>query len=391
MDSRTQGNIDKKEKNFLDLLVFYLEHGHLPRWSNLAGRVSFEKELDEWVRLLSSPSDIGQLKSILQQDQAAKRFLFIVPTKHLWLLFEKLLGSPAVHDIGEAILQMESAIAHYATNFSSYINTPAPFHQLFRSIMNEALLKWIIRGKEKAFPLGIIAARTIRHAGYSIEMAMKIFSESQLKESNAFSMAYHHIFNEPVQNDMQLLFASHAPESTSPVEFVKQQQFQASNEGIYISNAGLVLVTRHLNNFFDKTGLRQDKQFVYPSLAVAALQWMATGSEQSAEFELVLPKILCGMELQQPLPQVKDIPAFIKQDAYELLETLTKRWNILKNTSVEGLRTSFLQRKGKLTRVNDRWFLQVEEIFYDMLMPFLTYPVKLFSGLFEPINESFPS
>lgn len=355
-------------KDFPGLLVFYLEHGYLPPASSITTRTLFEEQLGGWLNHLTEQAHIGQLKNTLRHDATAKRLLSIVPAKHLWLLLEKLSGSAAVHDIGKAILQLETAIAHYPAHFSLYVSKLSPFHHLFRSIMTEALLKWIVYQKEEVFPLGFIAARTMLYAGYTPEMPREIFAEINLKKSEAFDAAYEHALNSPthVEPLQQLFFTDSTPQKVS----VKPP----GPEGIRIFNAGLVLAANYLNDFFERTGLKQDRQFVYPALAIAVLQWIATGAEQAAEFELVLPKLLCGIELHQCLPQVKEIPAFIKQEGQYLMESM----GISKNTPVAALRALFLQRQGNLSFVNGHWHLDVEPHAHNALQaPFPTAIIKL--------------
>ena len=43
-------------------------------------------------------------------------------------------------------------------------------------------------------------------------------------------------------------------------------------------------------------------------------------------------------------------------------------WKVLGNTSVAGLRESFLQRGGSLKRHDEAWRLQVEPRAFDMLL-----------------------
>jgi len=295
------------------MIDFYLEHGYLSSANCISGRAAFEEQFSKWIHL-----PIDQLKTTLRKEGTAKRLLSITPSKHLWSLIEKLHGTEDIHDTGKTILQLQAIIAHYAPSI----------HEQFRYIMMEALLKWVVYDNKEPFPLASIAAHTLHSAGYSSE---KIFHEANIE--------YHQPFTPPMLHQ----------ESFSQPQLLH-------HESICIFNAGLILAVHYLNDFFERTGLKHNKQLIHPGLAVAALQWMATGAEQFAELELVLPKLLCGMEPHQCLPQVREIPAFIKKKAQDLLQCLSN----LKNTSVEALRNLFLQRQGRLSWLNDHWFLQVE-------------------------------
>ena len=84
------------------------------------------------------------------------------------------------------------------------------------------------------------------------------------------------------------------------------------------------------------------------SRAIYLLQYLATGRWDAPEHALTLNKLLCGMPLS-------DSPLFVSPPgddeldlARELLAVVTQRWGKLKNTSIDGLRETFLQREGRL-------------------------------------------
>jgi hypothetical protein len=64
-------------------------------------------------------------------------------------------------------------------------------------------------------------------------------------------------------------------------------------------------------------------------------------------------------------------------EADVMLLSVIEHWSVLKNTSVQGLRESFLQRNGKLTLVNNEWLLQVEQKSYDMLLQHLPWSISM--------------
>jgi hypothetical protein len=69
-------------------------------------------------------------------------------------------------------------------------------------------------------------------------------------------------------------------------------------------------------------------------------------------------------------PIVKSIEITDKEvEASEgLLKGVVANWPILKNTSIDGLRESFLQREAHLQLKNDSWQLLVQSKAFDMLM-----------------------
>ena len=65
-------------------------------------------------------------------------------------------------------------------------------------------------------------------------------------------------------------------------------------------------------------------------------------------------------------------------EADNLLQTVINYWDALKNTSPDGLREGFLQRDGKLIRIDGQgWKLQVEQMAIDVLMTRLPWGVSM--------------
>jgi hypothetical protein len=95
--------------------------------------------------------------------------------------------------------------------------------------------------------------------------------------------------------------------------------------------------------------------------ALQVLDFMVFGNRKMKEYGLVLNKILVGLEPEENIEitqQLTDNEVFMIEGF--LQEAIIKQWTILKNTSIEGLRNTFLKRNGKLTRTENGWFLQVE-------------------------------
>jgi Contractile injection system tape measure protein len=364
----------KPSQKFAVLLKFYLEHGHLPWWSGITGRSEFEKQFHQWIVNDAEATQLAELKTILQQFATAKRLISIVPDADRWLLFEKLSDPVHIRHIRAALQQVENAVRAYSPSGFIHPALIAPLHEMMHDAVNAYLVQWIIDPKTgvQPFPLGRLLMRAMISAGYTEADVQNIFAEAKLEKNRSFDVTFDGGFTGAAEQALPL--PPHFPENkTVPPE--NKLRLETEQEGIYISNAGLVLAAQYLPGFFERTGLRQDDQFVHPALAVSALQWMVNGSEEPAEFELVLPKILCGMLPNAHLPQVKEIPAFIKQEAIEMLESLIRHWSILQNTSVAALQASFLQRNGKLSRVKDHWLLQVEQKPYDMLLEHLPWTI----------------
>ncbi len=151
-------------------------------------------------------------------------------------------------------------------------------------------------------------------------------------------------------------------------------------EAVYVANAGLVLLYPFFTLLFERVGLLQEKAFRDPLAAERAahlLQFLVTGGEDFPEYLLVLNKLLCGIERPQPLARIVPLTAEEKATAEGLLGAALGRWQALKNTSIAGLRETFLQRPGKLVWSPDKVTLTVETKTVDILLDQLPWSITL--------------
>ena len=150
----------------------------------------------------------------------------------------------------------------------------------------------------------------------------------------------------------------------------------ADEDGIYVPHAGLILLHPFLSTCFSRLGWWADGRFVSDEArekAVFLLHYLVTGKEEAPEFELVLPKVLCGCDAETPFPGKMELGEEVYAEAEELLQMVLIRWEKLQGSSVGGLREGFLQRGGKLLRRNGQLVLQVEQQAIDILLDYLPW------------------
>jgi Contractile injection system tape measure protein len=148
----------------------------------------------------------------------------------------------------------------------------------------------------------------------------------------------------------------------------------------YIANAGLVLLWPFLTMLFDRVGYLHEKAFTGPEAAARAahlLQFLVTGEENPPEHLLVLNKLLCGIERPQTLERILPLTPEEKATGEGMLGAALGQWEALKNTSIAGLRETFLQRSGKLVWSPDKVTLTVETKTLDILLDQLPWSVAL--------------
>jgi hypothetical protein len=152
------------------------------------------------------------------------------------------------------------------------------------------------------------------------------------------------------------------------------------SDGIYCKNAGIILLAPFLGTLFERAGLVENKQFKderSQHKGVQLLDFAAKGSQGSEEHELVIQKVLCGINVQDPIDLFIELTDSEKELVEGLLKAVIQQWHVLNNTSIEGLQTSFLQRNGLLKKDENGFQLHVESLSYDMLLDSIPWNISI--------------
>jgi hypothetical protein len=140
-------------------------------------------------------------------------------------------------------------------------------------------------------------------------------------------------------------------------------------EGVYVGSAGVVLLHPFLPQLFGALGIAAEGTLVQPERALCLLHFLATGQRRAPEYELLLPKLLCGLPLEEPVDTRIALTTAEEEEAVALLEAVIRHWDALGEASVDGLRGTFLVRPGKLSqRADGDRLLQVEARSFDILL-----------------------
>jgi hypothetical protein len=146
---------------------------------------------------------------------------------------------------------------------------------------------------------------------------------------------------------------------------------ESAIEKYVVKHAGIILLSPFLKPFFTNLELLignewKSKEAQYK--AVHLLKFLCTGEQKTWEYNLSLEKLICGVNIEEPIPFDMELQDSETNECMQLLESVIEHWKALKNTSVAGLRESFLKRDGILTRKENGWFLQVERKTLDILL-----------------------
>ena len=153
--------------------------------------------------------------------------------------------------------------------------------------------------------------------------------------------------------------------------------------GLAVDHAGLVLLHPFLPLLFERTGVvpasashRSLSDDVVPR-AAALLSFAARGDDDPFELELGLVKVLLG---RRPDASILISSGLVgpadRREVDALLASVLEHWRALKHTSIAGLRTSFLQRRGLVAEIDGTWRLRVDTQPFDLLLDQLPWSIS---------------
>lgn len=150
----------------------------------------------------------------------------------------------------------------------------------------------------------------------------------------------------------------------------------SQQRALSVPQAGLVLLHPFIDRFLTLHGAVSNHEIIDLNLGASLLQSLVVGESPTAEWELVLPKVLLGI----PLEEVLVLPELTEAQltsGEELIEAAIRHWSALGKTSVAGFRANFLQRDGLLYSQGTDWHLQVAQAPYDLLLDRLPWNISM--------------
>lgn len=149
-------------------------------------------------------------------------------------------------------------------------------------------------------------------------------------------------------------------------------------EQFAIHNSGLVILMPFLPILFEKCGLTLNNAFIYEkskSKAVRLLEYAATGKTDTSEALLVFNKVLSGMEIYDELDGTANITRDDKKIVEEMLNAVIHKWDKIGNTTISGLRGTFIVREGLLSTADENYQLLVQNSGTDILLNYLPWSI----------------
>jgi hypothetical protein len=170
-----------------------------------------------------------------------------------------------------------------------------------------------------------------------------------------------------------------APSSRAATAATTEEGAVPALSGIHVANAGMVLAWPFLTRAWEALGLTREQRFVDEQAAQRAawlLQFLVFERLAVPEYQLTLNKLLCGIPLQAPIVASIDVTEEEAALIGQLLGAMIAHWKSLGNTTIDGLRQTFLQRQGYLAMKEDGWHLHVPKATFDMLLDKLPWSIS---------------
>jgi hypothetical protein len=336
--------------------LFYMQHGFL-NWNTI--RVD-----DQWYQgvleaLATDHESVRELRELMIKDLKVVKRIALHHKKSFFINLIETLTAQKQDELIAVILKLDIAIESVKGSAGTKMKT------LYREILFNLRFE-ILRAVASEPKLSPGHPRSIIK---EYLMARKLSSAMLLKVAVALS----------TDRDLSGIAASgQRKEIESEVMNLSAPHTKTiiNEEGIYVNNAGMVILHPFIHNFFKRLDLVSEGKFIdryARQKAVYLLNYLATGYTGAEEHELVIAKILCAWPFQETIePEIR----FSKKEQDEALNLLMAaiiQWGILKNTSATGLREGFLQRNGKLFTREDNLYLQIETSSIDMLLDHLPW------------------
>ncbi|CAN5811212.1 hypothetical protein BH11BAC7_BH11BAC7_29010 [soil metagenome] len=143
---------------------------------------------------------------------------------------------------------------------------------------------------------------------------------------------------------------------------------------------GLVILAPFLPAFFSELKLVENGKFTSEAnqfKAVHLLNFLATGKTSSPEYKLLLHKLLCGIEITQPIPKSIKLTVAEKKEAMLFLDDIAGQWATLRSTSGKAFRDTFFRRNGILEKRDNSWLLRVERAPMDIMLDTLPWTISI--------------
>jgi hypothetical protein len=369
-----------EENSYREIISSFLETGEIPWWAEK----STLDEAEKWLLNLNANEWISLIKPLIQnQIYVVKRLVRQFSPAVVQELVRKTVQG--VSGSGQ-LLNLQDEILIFLQNQKL---SAAFIHEIERDLKSV-----IIKGSIA----GIDQDKIVDHLFISAIKKMKS-RDAQLGDSQKIvtSLRLWLLRSEQQENEYwverleDLLSRENLIEDSKGELFI-EENFRGESEigiepdyidqkkEISVNNAGVVILHPFIGSLFKNLGYVEDGVFLNEAArerAVCLIHYLATGEEKFPDYELQLPKFLCGWPTELPVNRNLQLSDTEKTECKSVLSSSLEHWEALKNTTIDGLRENFLKRDGILKREEFGWSIYVEEKTIDILLDMLPWNLSI--------------
>ena len=364
------------EKSREDIFLFFLENGYLP-WFGTENDITGFLKPENWQKSLSDRLFFDRLTKVLTHHKTAiERFFNQLDYKAVSTFIFKIkpLVKNTEKDILTLIQKLPRKSRQIFLRLLYFVSTGSETRVLVQTARQfSASFRSIIRHKNDGQSIALQSTLTgffrktelftDDEKNVLTEIILTPFTVEQSQKSDSS------------ETENEMLDEHLLEHEIEPASFFERQEGE-----IAVQNAGLILLHPFFKTFFKTVDFLNEKGQIKNSefhVAVQTLHFLATGSHDFFEGNLVFEKFLCGVPLKMPVEKESLLSEKIEAESLQLLTEVIRHWPALKNTSPEGLRQMFFQRNGKLIQKDKNFRLIVERKAQDILLDKLNWNISL--------------
>lgn len=381
----------------LELIQTFLTTGQLPWWSE---PLTHRELVDCCMQLMATAPQpfVAWLQTVLKSESVLQRVLYQFP-ESVWLGILQLLAP-----------ELRPEIEAYLTDIQKLIPKISIWRlvsalKLWETLWQGLLLHLVLSPPSSQTPVAAampaLLQANLLHLATQLQLNQRSLIQQLQRAIATFNQEGHPLSSQlptaiaqfdrpdtlttPLEPDAALeqsIDPTIAPPTSANAPNLPLRPAPAANppDDLYIQNAGLVILVPFLNRFLTTLKLVEANQFISKESAQRSalmLQYLVDDSLVSAESALSLNKLMCGLELSAPMPAQLLLTAIEAEECGAFLTAIIQNWAALRNISISGLQSAFLQRTGLLRRHHDGWRLQVEHQTHDILLDQLPWSIRV--------------
>lgn len=363
--------VQSKSAGICQQWLFYIQHGYLP-WNILQIDEAWKHQVLEALAI--DVAAVASLRKLLPSHPDASGRIIQQHTEAFVVQLTEILTSVNQQSLPLLLNELELL-------FHALLNSPTGLPDMQQASLRNTLWKHILEyaaaHERKTDTTALVQSILEKYLGHPAVLP------SIIKEATAsFTMLLPMIKAWEKKTSLSGIKQDTAsPEEKDTASMtIQDEEMPLDEEGIFVQNAGVVLLHPFLSTFFNRLQLIQEGQFVHVKAqqkALYLLHYLAAGEITAEEYALVMPKVLCAYPLQKSVSRHSLFTEEETEEADHLLKEVIRQWEMLKSTSPAGFREGFLQRSGKLFSKYDNLYLQVETNTIDVLLDYLPWNLSI--------------